>query len=180
LNKVFFDRKDDERPDVKMYEALLALKDELINENTSFVGSSENKLVFPHYQNLPETELKRRIAYYYYMIETAVHYGSRRQILALIPNMARARFLEGIELSEIIDFVQYIGRSIITKLAGQNELIKIRQRIESEITMTVQIICDEMEDVFERLTADHPCSECREAGISLCTHETALIPLSAG
>jgi len=179
LNNAFFDRKDDERPNVRVYEALLGLKDEMTAQNVEFVQSQENASIFPFYQNLPDTELRRRIAYYYYMIEIAIHYGDRMQILALIPNMARARFLEGIELSEIIDFVQYIGSSVIKKLSKQDGLIDIRQRIESEITMTTQIICDEMEDVFDRLTAYHPCNECLSAGISLCTHETALLSLSA-
>ncbi len=178
VNKVFFDRKDNERSNVKIYEALLSLKEEAINENVKFVQSAEGILNFPHYQKLPAAELKRRIAYYYYMLEIAIHYGDRMQILVLIPNMARARYLEGFELAEIIDMVQYIGRSVIEKLLRQESLFGIRQRIESEIMMTVQIISDEMEDVFDRLIANHPCNECLQAGISLCTHETALLTVS--
>ncbi len=175
VNKVFLDRKDNERPNVRIHEALLALKEEAINENVGFVQSSENALLFPRYCKLPAPELRKRIAYYYYMLEIAIHYGDRMQILASIPNMGRARYLEGFELPEITAMVQYLGRYVVNRLCQQQGLFGIRQRIESEIMITVQIINDEMEDVFHRLIANHPCNECRQAGISLCTHETALL-----
>jgi hypothetical protein len=54
------------------------------------------------------------------------------------------------------------------------QLKDIKQRMESEITITAQIIKDEVEDVFDRLKANHPCKECRESGIWLCTHDAAL------
>ena len=61
-----------------------------------------------------------------------------------------------------------------SRLLTNPDLKEIKQRVESEITITVQIIKDEIEDVFDRLQANHPCKECREAGIWLCTHDAAL------
>jgi len=72
------------------------------------------------------------------------------------------------------NFIDYLANHIIKNLKANPELKSIKQRLESEITITAQIIKDEVEDVFDRLKANHPCKECREAGIWLCTHDAAL------
>jgi len=72
------------------------------------------------------------------------------------------------------NFVDYLANHIIKNLKTNSQLKGIKQRLESEITITAQIIKDEVEDVFDRLKANHPCKDCREAGIWLCTHDAAL------
>ncbi len=129
---------------------------------------------FGRYQKLPKEELRDRIRYYYHILEIAIHYGDRKHILTFIPNLARARYLEGFELYEIALMINYLGYYIIDALTNRPGLKSIKLRIESEILMTIQMIIDEIEDVFDRLKANHPCRECREDGIWLCTHDAAL------
>jgi len=174
INKTILEKTNRERPNVKIYEAILSIKDKSIEENIAFVTAKENARVFTHYQQLAEEELRDRIRFVYYMLEIAIHYGDRMHILTFIPNMARARYLEGFALEGIVNFVSYIGQHIKNRLLDQSGLKEIKQRIDSEITMTIQIIIDEIEDVYDRLKADHPCHECRRAGIRLCTHDAAL------
>lgn len=174
INKAKLAKKNKERPNVKIFEALIKLKEQSININVDYVLADENKNLFDRYHKLSKEDIVNRIRYYYHMFEIAIHYGDRRHILTFIPNLARARYLEGFELEEISGLVEYIGEYIITNLTSHPELHNIKQRIESEITITVQIIKDEIEDVYDRLNANHPCKECREAGIWLCTHDAAL------
>jgi hypothetical protein len=174
INKAILSKENKERPNVKIFEALIKLKDETINKNIDYVLAPENEEKFKRYQILPKDELNDRIRYLYHMFEIAIHYGDRQHIITFIPNLARARYLEGFEFNEIANFVDYLGNHIIINLLAIPQLKGIKQRIESEITITVQIIKDEVEDVFDRLKANHPCKECREAGIWLCTHDAAL------
>ena len=174
INKTILSKENKERPNVKIFEALIKLKDESLKKNIEYVLTGENEKIFSHYQLLPIEELINRIRYFYYMFEIAIHYGDRQHILTFIPNLARARYLEGFEFEEIAKLVDYLGEHIFNSLVENPQLKGIKARIESEIKITVQIIKDEIEDVFERLKADHPCKECREAGIWLCTHEAAL------
>lgn len=178
LNKVILERSNRERPNVKIYEAILSLKEQNIGENIRFITAPENSEKFSNYQQIGISELRERIKFVYYMLEIAIHYGDRMHILTFIPNMARARYLEKFQLVEIVRFVSYLGKNIAGKLFTLSDLVDIRQRIENEITMTVQIIIDEIEDVYDRLEADHPCHECRQAGILLCTHDAALAILT--
>jgi nucleoside-diphosphate-sugar epimerase len=174
INKAILSKENKERPNVKIFEALIKLKDQTINENIEYVLAPENAKRFNRYQMLPKEELIDRIRYLYHMFEIAIHYGDRQHIIAFIPNLARARYLEGFEFEEIASLVDYLGQHIINNLLSLPHMKGIKKRIESEITITVQIIKDQVEDVFDRLKANHPCKECREAGIWLCTHEAAL------
>ena len=140
--------------------------------------SSEYAKQSSSYQQLPLMELRERIKFVYYMLEVAIHYGDRMHLLTFIPNMARARYMEKFDLSEIILFVRYIGEHISGRLLTVPGLTLIQQRIENEAAITVQIIIDEIEDVYDRLKKDHPCNECRDAGIRLCSHDAALAILT--
>jgi len=174
INKAILSREYRERPNVKIFEALINLKEKTINKNADYVLAPENKNIFKRYQVLPKDELIDRIRYLYHMFEIAIHYGDRQHIISFIPNLARARYLEGFEFEEMANFVDYLANHIIKNLKMNPQLKDIKQRLESEITITAQIIKDEVEDVFDRLKANHPCKECREAGIWLCTHDAAL------
>lgn len=179
INKASMDRQNKKRPNVQIYEALISIKEDCINHNIEYIMAKDKVKTFGRYQQLPKEELRERICYYYHMIETAIHYGDRKYILTFIPNLARARYLEDFELYEIAFLIDYIGRYIINALCRLPELSELKARIESEITMTIQMIIDEIEDIFDRLKTNHPCRECREAGIWLCTHDAALLPLNS-
>jgi len=174
INKTILSRENRERPNVKIFEALIELKERTIINNCDYVMTKKNAKNFGRYQVLQKDELISRIRYLYHLFEIAIHYGDRQHILTFVPNLARARYLEGFEFSEICKLVDYLGKHIIKNLKSNPNLKGIKQRIESEITITVQIIKDEIEDVFDRLKANHPCRECKEAGIWLCTHDAAL------
>ena len=178
LNKAILEKANRERPNVKIYEAILSIKEQSIAENIRYIMAPENTERFHSYQQQDQAELRERIKFVYYMLEISIHYGDRMHILTFIPNMARARYLEKFQLQEIVRFITYIGKNIARTLFGLPSLEDIRKRIENEITMTIQILIDEIEDVYDRLEADHPCHECREAGIRLCTHDAALAILT--
>lgn len=177
INRASLDKKNEERPNVQIYETLISIKDACINQNIEYVMAKDKSKSFGRYQKLSKEELRERIGFYYQILETAIHYGDRKHILTFLPNLARARYMEGFEIYEIALLIDYIGRYIINELSSQMHLHHLKSRIESEITMTIQMIIDEIEDVFDRLKLNNPCRECREAGIWLCTHEAALSPL---
>jgi len=174
INKAAFHDDNKERPNVKIYNAIVNLKETRINENIQYIKSQPNTKMFQMYRTLSNEELRERVLYYYQMLEIAIHYGDRAHILTFIPNLARARYLEGFNLDEILHLVNYIGQFVLENLSQRDDFISFKQRMESEILMTIQIIIDEIEDVYDRLINNHPCNECKENGIWLCTHDAAL------
>ena len=91
------------------------------------------------------------------MFETAVRTGDRIHVLSYARNLASERYKEGFEVYEVMDAIQFIGESIVKNLLEQPELMEhpdyeeMEQRIYDGITLTIQLIIDELEDSFDRL-----------------------------
>ena len=72
-------------------------------------------------------------------------------------NLASERYKEGFEVYEVMDAIQFIGEFIVKTLLEQPELMghpdheEMEQRIYDGITLTIQLIIDELEDSFDRL-----------------------------
>jgi hypothetical protein len=86
------------------------------------------------------------------MLKTAVRTGDRFYILSYAHNLAIERFVEGFEVHEVVDAVNYIARNIVTWLHKETKLKGLELRIHDEILLTIQLVADEIEDSYERIT----------------------------
>jgi len=86
-----------------------------------------------------------------------VRTGDRIHILSYARNLASERYKEGFDVSEVTDAVQMVGDYIVKTLIKLPELTELPesldmdQRIYDGITLTIQLIVDELEDSFDKL-----------------------------
>ena len=138
-------------PNLKIFECMVSLEDELINEIAESIFFPENKNRFTKYKKLNKSELKNRITYVYFMLKTAVRTGDRVHGLSYASNLALARFKEDFEAKDVVEAITFISENVVAVLNQQEDLKDMEQRIYDEIMMTTQLIVDELEDSFDRL-----------------------------
>jgi len=119
--------------------------------------SKEFDTRFKKYRALEIEVLRERIVFIYSMIKTAVRTGDRIHVLSYARNLASERYKEGFGVSEVAGAVQLVGDYIVETLIKLPELTELPesldmdQRIYDGITLTIQLIVDELEDSFDRL-----------------------------
>ena len=156
---VEWDRKNEEviykqapvLPNLKIYEIMLLLEDEIKNSFVEKITGVEYQQKFKTYQSLGINTLKERIEYIYRMLKIAVRTGDRLHVLAYARNLALERFKENFEAQEVINAIRFFADFIVEKLNAHPQLKNMEQRIHDQIMMTIQLIADEIEDSFDRL-----------------------------
>lgn len=141
-----------ERPGVKIYEAMEYLKETVISEHLSFLLAPENAKLFPHYQQLDKETLKIRADCIYEMLEVAILNGDRKHVLCYAGYLARERQKEGIGLAELSSALQHTASTTEKTLMAEPALAGLAQRIHEEIGITMQLILDEIEEVYHHLS----------------------------
>ncbi len=145
-----------ERKYLKIYEFMLKLRKQIIAETINRLLSAENAHKFQTYQKLDMKKLTHRVEYIFKMLEFDICTGDRSNILNYARNLAKERDLEGFPVREVIDAVNLTANVIIEFLLSKPELTAMRQRIYDEIKLTLQMVIDEIEDTYERLSRNSP------------------------
>ena len=147
-----------ERPGLKIYEAMESLKETVIEGHIRYLTAPENSSKFPHYQQLNSETLKIRADCIYDMLEVAILNGDRKHVLIFAGYMARERHRAGIGLTELSSALQHTASTTEKALLEHPTLVGLGQRIHDEIGITMQLILDEIEEVYHQLdqgSADH-------------------------
>ncbi len=151
------DRRKRINPNLKIYDAMRAVEEPVTAQILDAMYSDEYNTRFKKYRALKFDIHKERIVFIYSMIKTAVRTGDRIHILSYARNLASERYKEGFDVSEVSDAVQMVGDYIVKTLIKLPELTELPesldmdQRIYDGITLTIQLIVDELEDSFDRL-----------------------------
>ena len=151
------DRRKKINPNLKIYDAMDAVEESVTAQILKVMYSKEFDTRFKKYRALEIEVLRERIVFIYSMIKTAVRTGDRIHILSYARNLASERYKEGFGVSEVAGAVQLVGDYIVETLIKLPELtelpesIDMDQRIYDGITLTIQLIVDELEDSFDRL-----------------------------
>jgi len=144
-------------PNLKIYETMHSLENHIVLKIVEEMYSEKHARRFPTYK---KTKMKlhiERVRFVYSMFETAVRTGDRIHVLGYARNLASERYKEGFQCYEVMEAIQFIGEYIVKTLLEQPELIEhpnqeeMEQRIYDGITLTIQLIIDELEDSFDRL-----------------------------
>lgn len=141
-------------PNFKIYEVMLRMEEELVRNIHKYLCDPVNQDIYPIYQNLDEEDLYKRLKHIYHMLKVAVRTGDRLDVLTYAHNLAIERFVEGFEFSEVSHAIDYIGCYLVETLASLEELKGMNQRIHDEIMMTIQLVIDEMADIYENVTGE--------------------------
>ena len=145
-------KKVEERPGLKMFNIMLAIKDRTIAEYVAYISLPENKEKFPNYQKLDREDLISKATYMYEVLETAILNGHRTHTLSFSRSFAQNRFKEGFGLNELTSGFTRISSKIEEEIRYHPELVAMQQRVRDKFVITNQLIVDEIEDVYENLS----------------------------
>jgi nucleoside-diphosphate-sugar epimerase len=137
------------RPNMLIYEIMLKLKEETIDEIKQAILNPSRSSEFPNYQKMDKTNLNWYVDIIYQLLSASVRNNDRMLLLDYIRELCQIRFNEGFSSKEICGVLSCIGETIGLKLNSEPELKKLEQEIHDYISITMQMTIDEVEDIFE-------------------------------
>ena len=137
------------RANLLIYDIMVKLKQELIDEIKSRLLNPAFKDKFPNYQKMESENLDWSLGILYQLLSSSVRNNDRMLLLDYIRNLATIRFSEGFDGKEICHALNEISDAVILKLQQTPELKEQGQTIHDYIYLTVQLTADEVEDVYE-------------------------------
>lgn len=139
-------------PNFIIYESMLHFEEQIIDDVLKELQKPEKKNNFYHYLLLDEKELLYRFKNLYKMLKTAVLLGDRLHVLQYARSLAVERFKEHFEVREVKNAINLLGDQTVRQLKTNGALKNLDLRIHDEILLTIQLIIDELEDSYERLS----------------------------
>jgi len=157
INLEAIEKRKFQNPNLKICQKMHSLEDEMSLKITEEFYAEENANRFPTYITLKKELVIERVRFIYSMFETAVRTGDRMHVLGYARHLASERFKEGFHVYEVMRAIQFTGDYIVKTLLVQQELMdhedqqEMEQRIYDGITLTIQLIQDELEDAYDAL-----------------------------
>jgi hypothetical protein len=142
-----------ERPGLKIYKAMIDLKRSVVDAHVDYLTAGENSDLYSGYQARDRQDLLLRAELMYQMLESAMRLGDKLSVLTYANHLARVRHQEGVRLQELTGSLEHIALSIEKSLQGYPGLEDLQSKIHRETVVTMQLILDEIEDVYENLDA---------------------------
>ncbi len=141
-------------PNLLIYQMLLVYENEITREGIILFSPGNGKTALAKYQEFPNDEISKRLSFFYRIIKIASRTGDRLHALEYARDLAVKRFAEDFQAHEVTTAVDTFGQHIIKYLSDIPELKKVDTQIQNEISMTVRLICDEVEDTYERIMGE--------------------------
>ncbi len=141
-----------ERKYLKIYESMLKLRPQIVQETINRIMSKDKEHIFGTYQKLDIKKMTNRVEYIFKMLEFDICTGDRSHILDYAKILAKERYFEGFPAQEVMNAVNLTAKVIVEFLLTEQQLTGMKQRIYDEIMLTLQMVIDEIEDTYERLS----------------------------
>jgi len=138
-----------DRPSLLIYEAMITCKNEIVKAHAGYLSDPANKDKFPSYQQLDAVTLQNRVECIYDMLELVLLNGDRPLLLCYTNFFARQRMRDGVGFKELCADFLHNSRRIEATLREQPSLQDYQQKIHDEIGLTMRMIIDEIEDVYD-------------------------------
>ena len=141
-------------PNLLIYQILLVYENEIIKEGIEIFHSDKLDSQLSRYRNLSSEKLNMRLSYFYRIIKIALRTGDRFHALEYARDLAVKRFAENFSAREVTTAIESFGQHIIQFLSMIEELKKVDSQLHNEIMMTVRLICDEVEETYEKIMGE--------------------------
>jgi hypothetical protein len=138
------------RPNLKIYEVLVKVKHEIIEEIKKGLTDPERSSQFPNYLKMDKGNLDWSVGIIFQLIASSVRNNDRMLLLNYIRELSDVRFDEGFTAREICEALTGVGEIICAKLRDEPDLKGLEQNIHDYITLSIQMMVDEVEDTFEQ------------------------------
>lgn len=142
-----------EWPGLKIYNAMVDLRERVVGEHVAYLTAEESRDIFPNYFCRDPADLRLRSELMYQMLESSIRLGDHLSILTYANYLARRRCSEGIEREELMGSLEHIGDLIEHALRNYPGLEELHKTIHFEIGISMQIILDEIDDTYDGLRA---------------------------
>jgi len=138
-------------PNFKIYQALEDDRAHLIEEILQTFKDPKNKGRFPTYQAMDSEILRKDIMAVYQFLSVSVRSKDRVSALAYSRQTANLRYKEGFPVQEVMDAFRTTGDVILRNLNDNHDLHVMEMDLHNEISLTFQIMIDEIEGTYESL-----------------------------
>lgn len=143
-----------EHAGLKIHNAMQDLKDKIIAEHINHLKAKGLSGKYPRYRRLDAHELRKRVEIIWLMLEASLRLGDRLQLLTYANQIARERCEEGISFKELTSALKHLASCIERSLNNHPALEDLRPQIHNDIVLTMQVILDEIENVYDTLKPD--------------------------
>lgn len=138
-------------PNFIIYEALDSIREVIINKFLDEVYDPSNADKYKNYQRLPRVAFNKDTITVYQFLSVSIRTKDRMSMLAYAKEIAKIRSSMKFEKEEVISVMNLLSKTIHDKLVSQPGLYGMEQQIYDEITLTFQLMNDEIEGAFEQI-----------------------------
>lgn len=143
--------KAPDRPNFRIYQHMVDLKDQILEEHVADIIGGECDGTYPSYRSMDAAKLKNRASMIYHLLETAVRLGDRTLALQYAQTLAKERHSEGYFCEELTQAVSSMGAVTVKTLTAQPGLKGMEQRIHDLVMLTIQLLVDQIEETYDQL-----------------------------
>ena len=138
-------------PNFIIYEALDISREKIINKFLDEVYDGKNLGKFENYQKLPRINFNKDTITVYQFLSVSVRTKDRMSMLAYAREIAKVRSSMNFKKEEVLSVMDLLSETIHDKLISLPGLYGMEQQIYDEITLTFQLMNDEIEGMFEQI-----------------------------
>jgi hypothetical protein len=138
-----------ERPALAIAGAMRRRADEIVGRVFALLSTHEG---LPHYQAMDPDRLRWYIQLVYSLLTQSVRNGERMSMLSYGRYLASVRKAEGVAASELCRALLSTGDVVCEALVEEDDLKRYEPVINDAVRLTLRLIADEVEDVYDDMT----------------------------
>lgn len=144
------------RANFMIYEKMVEEMDLILNKINKIILLENPNQKFNHYKIMPIDDFQAYLSTLYHLLLATIRSSDRSFFLEYIDKISIRRFAEGFVPETLCETLKVFSEIIIKQLYSIKELSKIKQEIYDNVSLTLQIVQDEIEDLYDTLVLKMP------------------------
>ncbi len=137
------------RPNLVLYEELLARKEALQDRIEQRLLSPHRKSRFAYFQRMMAGERKQYISVLYGLLLASIRTVNRSLLLDYIDELAPTRFSDGAKPSELRNLMFGLNDDLLSEVESDAKLKELKQEAHNYVTLTLQLAADQIDVAYE-------------------------------
>jgi hypothetical protein len=139
------------RPNLVLYEHLLRMRDTLVERIFQDIRLSQLAEEQIDYRTLNEETLMAYVSLFYEVLITTIRTRDRATLRTHARIVAYHRYRQKFKVCQVCDALSTFGRQIRAELAQETDLPVTPEQLHDELDLSIQLACDEVEEVYDAL-----------------------------
>lgn len=144
------------RTNLMIYEKMVEQKDVILTRIIEIIINENPRGIFSKYKEMPFDDFQCYMSALYHLLLATIRSSDRSLLLKYIDDIAIRRFAEGFEPNILCATLNTFSDTIINHLIAYKEFNKIKQALYDNISLSLQIAQDEVEDLYDNLVKKMP------------------------